>query len=80
MATLRRRTLIGGAAATLSLCALPAAAAPAKSSKKDVAYQDHPMDIRSCATCTSFVAPKSCKVVAGEVSPKGWCTLFAQVD
>jgi hypothetical protein len=54
--------------------------APAKARKQDVQYQDHPMDIRMCATCSLFEAPKSCKVVEGDVSPKGWCALFALVD
>jgi hypothetical protein len=30
--------------------------------------------------CTLFEPPKSCKVVAGEVSKDGWCKAFALAD
>jgi hypothetical protein len=43
-------------------------------------YQDKPNGIYSCATCTLFDKPSSCKVVEGEVSPDGWCTAFAMAD
>jgi hypothetical protein len=33
-----------------------------------------------CASCTLFVRPDRCKVVAGEVSPEGWCKFFDMVD
>ena len=82
MATIDRRALVAGLTlgAGAVLAAPPARAEQAKASKKDVAYQDHPMDIRMCATCSLFEAPKTCKVVEGDVSRKGWCTLFALVD
>lgn len=44
-----------------------------KMSKAEAEYQDTPNGILSCATCTLFDAPNSCKVVEGEVSPDGWC-------
>jgi hypothetical protein len=39
-----------------------------------------PNIIFSCATCTLFEPPKSCKVVEGEVSKDGWCKAFALAD
>jgi hypothetical protein len=49
-------------------------------SQKEAEYQDSPKDIRMCATCTLFEPPKSCKVVAGEISPNGWRKAFALAD
>jgi hypothetical protein len=43
-------------------------------------YQDSPNGIYSCAVCTLFEAPKTCKVVEGDVSPDGWCKAFALAD
>jgi hypothetical protein len=51
-----------------------------KRSKKDVEYQDNPKGIQMCATCTLFEAPRSCKVVEGDISPNGWCTDYAMAD
>jgi hypothetical protein len=56
------------------------AAAQEKISLKEAEYQDSPKDIRMCATCTLFMPPKSCKAVEGEISPNGWCKLFALAD
>jgi hypothetical protein len=51
-----------------------------KMSKPEAGYQDSPMDIRMCATCTLFEPPRSCKVVEGDVSPDGWCKAFVLAD
>ena len=48
-----------------------------KMTKAQAEYQDAPNGIYSCATCTLFDAPSSCKVVEGEVSKVGWCKAFA---
>jgi hypothetical protein len=55
-------------------------AAVRKKSKLQVAYQDQPKGISSCATCSFFQAPKACTLVEGVVSPNGWCILYAAVD
>ena len=47
-------------------------------SKAEAEYQDSPKDIRMCATCTLFEPPRACKV--GDVSPYGWCKVFALAD
>ncbi len=66
----------GGALAPWHL----AAAEGDKMSKQQADYQDSPKGIAMCATCTLFVAPHSCKVVDGDVSPNGWCKVYAMAD
>jgi hypothetical protein len=51
-----------------------------KMTRQQAEYQDTPKGIYSCATCSLFEPPKSCKVVAGEVSEDGWCKAFALAD
>lgn len=74
-----RRALVLGLAGSAAFAGLARAEA-AKVTKASVSYQDGPKGIQMCATCTLFVAPKSCKVVEGEVSPKGWCSLYDLAD
>ena len=54
------------------------AAAQGKVGQTAVAYQDKPKGTQRCDGCSLFQPPKSCKVVEGEVSTQGWCSLFAQ--
>jgi hypothetical protein len=49
-------------------------------SKEAAQYQDTPKGILTCAVCTFFRAPGSCKVVTGIVSPHGWCPFFDMPD
>jgi hypothetical protein len=79
---MRRRNffgLLGG------IAAFPAATAAqqveaGKLSKAQAQYQDNPKGIAMCATCTLFVAPRSCKLVEGNISPSGWCKAYAMAD
>jgi len=79
-----RRRLLHGAlavfASALTRSTSARAQAQQKMSKQEADYQDSPKDIRMCATCTLFEPPKSCKVVEGDISPKGWCKAFALAD
>jgi hypothetical protein len=79
-----RRTLLVGAltAAPLIAATGPALAAgtlPQSSAK----YQDTPKGANRCDTCVYYISgakadtPGQCKIVAGQVSPHGWCVLFA---
>jgi hypothetical protein len=80
---MRRRdfmTIMMGAAIGIDSSAPREACAEEKMSKQEAEYQDTPKDIRMCATCTLFVPPHSCKVVDGDISPKGWCKAFALAD
>ena len=47
-----------------------------KMSKADALYQDQPKGEQSCANCALFIAPGSCGVVDGTISPSGWCKLY----
>ena len=76
-----RRELVTGALGGLS-AALPARAEeqPGKTSQVVAAYQSTPMGLFSCAVCTFFIRPRSCKVVSGDISPTGWCRFFDLPD
>jgi hypothetical protein len=39
-------------------------------------YQDTPNQGRRCAGCTHFLQPNACDIVAGEISPNGWCRFY----
>jgi hypothetical protein len=69
-----------GAGSAFALPLHRAAAGDDKMSKQQAEYQDSPKGIAMCATCTLFVAPHSCKVVDGDVSPNGWCKVYAMAD
>jgi hypothetical protein len=81
--SMNRRSVIGavakGASASL-LLRLSQAQASDKMTPQQAEYQDTPKGIYSCGMCTLFEAPKSCKVVEGEVSRDGWCKAFALAD
>lgn len=71
--------VVGGTAAGL-LLRISQASADEKMTRREAQYQDTPNGIYSCATCTLFERPKSCKVVEGDVSEDGWCKAFALAD
>jgi hypothetical protein len=56
------------------------AAAQQKASQAEARYQDRPKDGFSCAACALFRPPGSCTVVAGAISPRGWCRFFDLPD
>jgi hypothetical protein len=78
----RRRVLRAGMAA---MAAVGAAATPKPAQADDsskvaqnlVQYQQTPKDGNKCSLCVNWVAPNSCKVVAGTINPNGWCVAFA---
>jgi hypothetical protein len=83
----RRRLLRRAAAALPVLLALPVldSSTPARAGtarKEDFHYQDQPNEGKRCANCTAFIAPTAgqdagtCNIVAGPVSPNGWCMAF----
>jgi hypothetical protein len=79
-----RRELIETAlaSAALGLVFIPARRAEAqqKMTQVQALYQDRPKDGQFCNICTLFQAPNACKIVQGEISPKGWCKAFDMVD
>ena len=72
-----RRTVVIAAGAA-PLLALMSGSAEAKIAQTAVRYQDSPKDGRQCDGCKLFVAPNSCKTVAGDISPSGWCALWVK--
>jgi hypothetical protein len=58
------------------------AAADALQSKDSVSYQTTPSDGQQCSLCKNFIAGAAgasgtCKVVAGPISPTGYCLAFS---
>jgi hypothetical protein len=78
-----RRTALRATVALLSVGAAGRALAqqspaPApKVAQNTVQYQTFPKNGQACNKCVNFEPPASCKLVAGTISPAGWCLLFA---
>jgi hypothetical protein len=62
-----------------ALIAAPALARE-KMSRAEAQYQDRPTNGLSCAACSLYRPPDGCVVVAGPVSPHGWCRFFDLPD
>lgn len=82
----RRRLLRGTAtvfAAGIGAGLLPDTAQAAKVSKAAMLYQTHPHGSASCANCVHFEpgpspsAMGACTVVAGSISPRGYCIAYS---
>jgi hypothetical protein len=76
----RRIVLTGtalGLGAAAAAAAVSQAAAQQKLSQTDAKYQSTPKDNQHCDVCVNFQAPNACKFVQGDISPSGWCLLFA---
>ncbi|MDE2483393.1 MAG: high-potential iron-sulfur protein [bacterium] len=81
-----RKEALGGLvvlpALAAALVAGTTAIAEAKGTKAQFKYQNKPNGKQQCSGCTLFIPGKTataagaCKVVAGEISPHGWCTAF----
>ncbi|PPQ27831.1 high-potential iron-sulfur protein [Rhodopila globiformis] len=76
----RRQVLRAGLAVVGGAVAVSAAQAQDKIDPKMVQYQDSPKDGNKCSTCVNFEAPSSCKIVAGKISPNGWCIAYAPME
>jgi hypothetical protein len=72
----RRQILRAGMVLAGGITAATAARAQEKIDRKSVQYQPMPKDGNRCGLCINFVAPKSCKIVAGTIAPNGWCLAF----
>ena len=73
----RRRKLLGISVAVIgSAIVAPAGAQTKKFPKAQAQYQDTPKDGHEGDQCAQFVAPASCKIVEGDIAPKGWCLYF----
>lgn len=83
-----RRDLLRRAAGMTAVAAAAVAGAAGSAeaagmSKASVNYQSKPKDGHQCDGCSLFIpgptktAMGKCKVVAGPISPKGWCELWS---
>ncbi|MFN2309010.1 MAG: high-potential iron-sulfur protein [Gammaproteobacteria bacterium] len=51
-----------------------------KMSQVQSRYQDYPQGNQQCGNCSNFIdKDNTCKVVQGQVSPQGWCTLWIKL-
>lgn len=48
----------------------------AKLSKDRVDYENPAQKSAHCAECEHFEKPDACEVVAGKISPRGWCRRY----
>jgi hypothetical protein len=88
-ALLGRMAVAAGAAAGVTALGWPVVARavapvpPGTADKSALQYQDHPNGTSACANCANFIPGKSadaagrCIIVAGDISPKGWCLAYA---
>ena len=75
-----RRVLLTGTALALGTAAVAAvskAMAQVKISRAVANYQNTPKGDQRCDRCINFQSPNACKFVQGDISPSGWCQLFA---
>jgi hypothetical protein len=84
---LPRRAVLKGAAvaaglAGVSLARIRVASAAGTVPKAAMKYQDGPKGKQDCSNCLQFIpgntptAMGECKVVAGAISPHGWCLAY----
>ena len=56
-----------------------AAAATSKVPQASVQYQTQPKGELKCSGCMNFIAESNtCKLVDGQISPNGWCSLWTK--
>jgi hypothetical protein len=76
-----RRVVLTGTALALGAAAAATAVSQAKAQEKisqaDAKYQGTPKGEQHCDGCSNFQPPNACKFVQGDISPSGWCQLFA---
>jgi hypothetical protein len=77
-ARVSRRTVLIAAVGAAPLLALMSGSAEAKMAQTAVKYQPTPKDGKQCSGCNLFIAPKSCKSVAGDIAPTGWCSIWVK--
>ncbi len=66
-----------GVAAGATLAASAARAQDEKIAQELVQYQNQPKDGQQCSKCAQYVDPNACKIVAGQISPQGYCVAYA---
>jgi hypothetical protein len=82
LARISRRRLIGVASGLTAFAGADFAAGNALAATKKVAqtaagYQPMPKGAAQCDKCRLWQPPAACQLVAGAISPSGWCNLYA---
>lgn len=67
--------MVAGAAGVAA--ASSAHAQDEKIAQELVQYQNMPKDGQKCNMCAQWVDPNACKIVAGNISPNGYCVAYA---
>lgn len=75
---LHRSAAMVGGIGVAGVIAARARAAGTKVAKTLVGYQETPKGSQQCDNCQYFQPPNACQVVAGTISPKGWCKMWAK--
>ena len=73
----RRAVLQAAGLAALAPIAVHQAQAQDKLQGSMVMYQATPKDGQKCSTCLHWQPPNACAIVAGVISPEGWCAVWA---
>ena len=73
----RAALIAGGASLFGGGLSATAAAGASKMPQNAVNYQDKPRGNARCDNCTQWQPASSCKLVAGTISPSGWCSVYA---
>ena len=74
----QRMATYGVGAALIHFSVVKLALAQAKVQQNTVSYQAKPKGTQRCEECVNFQAPNACKMVDGEITPQGWCSLFTK--
>jgi hypothetical protein len=75
---LRRAAGLAGVSLAGTFIPIRLASAQQKVAKEAMKYQDKPNGDMKCDNCMQFVAPSSCKVVDGTISPNGYCIAWVK--
>jgi hypothetical protein len=76
----RRQLLLAASGAAAAFAGSRDAAAQIKISQAAAGYQEQPNGDKRCAVCTHFSPPGKCQLIAGAISPQGWCRLFSPMS
>lgn len=72
-----RTGMMIAAGVTGAAIASTARAEDEKIAQELVQYQNEPKDGQKCNMCAQWVDPNACKIVAGKISPDGYCVAYA---
>lgn len=68
--------IVGGSGLAACMSGQPAARGAGTTLKSVARYQSSPNQGRRCGGCSHFLRPNACEIVAGEISPDGWCRFY----